>query len=70
MQSLSKNNRAKFQAKSYEWSAVVNIKPDTTMQDLEKIIKIFARKIWLSMLSNRNTQKRGLYRHRKRRKTH
>ncbi|MGX7835398.1 hypothetical protein ACWKSR_09630 [Campylobacter fetus subsp. venerealis] len=27
----------KFQAKSYEWSAVCNIKPDTTMQDLEKL---------------------------------
>ncbi|WP_236843658.1 mobilization protein [Campylobacter lanienae] len=28
-----------FKAKSYEWSAVVNIKPDTTMQDLERLAK-------------------------------
>lgn len=27
----------KFQAKSYEWSSVVNIKPNTTMQDLERL---------------------------------
>ena len=31
----------RFQAKSYEWSAVVNIKPDTTMQDLERLSKHF-----------------------------
>lgn len=34
----------KFQAKSYEWSAVCNIKPDTTMQDLEKLAKHFSDK--------------------------
>lgn len=34
----------KFQAKSYEWSAVVNIKPDTTMQDLEKLAEHFHKK--------------------------
>ena len=27
----------KFQSKSYEWSAVVNLKPSSTMQDLEKL---------------------------------
>jgi hypothetical protein len=30
-----------FKAKSYEWSAVVNIKQDTTMQDLENLAKHF-----------------------------
>lgn len=33
-----------FQAKNYEWSAVVNIKPETTMQDLEKLAKHFSDK--------------------------
>ena len=33
--------KQKFQAKSFEWSAVVNIKPDTTMQDLENLAKYF-----------------------------
>ena len=33
-----------FKAKSYEWSAVVNIKSDTTMQDLEKLAKHFETK--------------------------
>lgn len=33
-----------FKAKSYEWSAVVNIKPDTTMQDLERLAKHFETK--------------------------
>lgn len=39
-----KNTKQKFQAKSYEWSAVVNIKQDTTMQDLEKLAKHFEKK--------------------------
>lgn len=39
-----KNTKQKFQAKSYEWSAVVNIKQDTTMQDLEKLAKHFEEK--------------------------
>uniref|UniRef100_UPI000CF0580A hypothetical protein n=1 Tax=Helicobacter felis TaxID=214 RepID=UPI000CF0580A len=34
----------KFQAKSYLWSAVVNIKPDTTMQDLERLATHFKNK--------------------------
>ncbi|BEG57231.1 hypothetical protein NHP21005_09190 [Helicobacter sp. NHP21005] len=34
----------KFQARSYLWSAVVNIKPDTTMQDLERLVKHFKNK--------------------------
>lgn len=33
-----------FKAKSYEWSAVVNIKQDTTMQDLERLAKHFETK--------------------------
>ena len=33
-----------FKAKSYEWSAVVNIKQDTTMQDLEKLAEHFEKK--------------------------
>ena len=33
--------KQKFQAKSFEWSAVVNIKPDTTIQDLENLAKHF-----------------------------
>lgn len=43
-------NRAKapkapnFKAKSYEWSAVCNIKPTTTMQDLEALAKHFESK--------------------------
>ena len=39
-----KNTKQKFQAKSYEWSAVVNIKQDTTMQDLENLAKHFEDK--------------------------
>lgn len=39
-----KNTKQKFQAKSYEWSAVVNIKPDTTMKDLENLAKHFEKK--------------------------
>lgn len=39
-----KNTKQKFQAKSYEWSAVVNIKQDTTMQDLEKLAEHFETK--------------------------
>lgn len=33
--------KQKFQAKNFEWSAVVNIKPGTTMQDLENLAKHF-----------------------------
>lgn len=33
-----------FKAKSYEWSAVCNIKPETTMQDLEKLASHFNQK--------------------------
>lgn len=39
-----KNTKQKFQAKSYEWSAVINIKQDTTMQDLEKLAEHFETK--------------------------
>ena len=34
----------RLQAKSFEWSAVCNIKPDTTMQDLERLAKHFEAK--------------------------
>lgn len=34
----------KFQAKSYEWSLVVNLKPESTMQDLEKLSEHFFKK--------------------------
>lgn len=34
----------RFQGKNFEWSAVVNIKPNTTMQDLEKLAEHFKKK--------------------------
>ncbi|EAJ0020384.1 mobilization protein [Campylobacter jejuni] len=34
----------KFKAKSYEWSLVVNIKPDTSMNDLQELSKHFQEK--------------------------
>ncbi|EIE1466330.1 mobilization protein [Campylobacter upsaliensis] len=40
----TKHTKQKFQAKSYEWSAVCNIKPETTMQDLEKLASHFNEK--------------------------
>lgn len=40
-QAYTQRTKRAFQAKSYEWSAVVNIKPETTMQDLEKLAKHF-----------------------------
>lgn len=40
----TKRTGQKFQAKSFEWSAVCNIKPDTTMQDLEKLAEHFNHK--------------------------
>ena len=43
-EAYTKNTKQKFQAKSYEWSAVVNIKQDTTMQDLENLAKYFEKK--------------------------
>ncbi|MFC3848527.1 hypothetical protein ACFOPX_08420 [Helicobacter baculiformis] len=36
--------KKKFQAKSYEWSAVVNLKEDSTMQDLERLADHFKSK--------------------------
>ncbi|WP_233705639.1 AAA family ATPase [Helicobacter felis] len=33
-----------FKAKSYLWSAVVNLKPDSTMQDLERLTECFKEK--------------------------
>ncbi|AJC85517.1 mobilization protein (plasmid) [Campylobacter peloridis LMG 23910] len=43
IEAYTKNTKQKFQAKSYEWSAVVNIKPDTTMSDLEKLAEYFQK---------------------------
>ena len=43
-ENYTKTTKQKFQAKSYEWSAVVNIKSDTTMQDLEKLAQHFEKK--------------------------
>ena len=37
----------KPQAKNYEWSAVVNLKPDTTMADLDKLAQHFQKKYGL-----------------------
>ena len=34
----------KFKAKNYEWSAVVNIKPETTMDDLKKLAEHLNKK--------------------------
>ena len=39
----TRTNRA-FHAKTYEWSAVCNIKDSTTMQDLEKLTEHFIKK--------------------------
>ena len=40
----SKARNKAFQAKNYEWSAVVNIKPETTMNDLQKLAQHFSDK--------------------------
>lgn len=42
--STSKARNKAFQAKNYEWSAVVNIKPETTMDDLKKLAEHFNKK--------------------------
>ena len=44
IEAYTKHRGQKFQAKSYEWSAVCNIKPETTMQDLEQLAKHFNEK--------------------------
>lgn len=44
MQNYTKYTGQKFQAKSFEWSAVVNLKPNSTMADLEKLSEHFKRK--------------------------
>lgn len=43
-EAYTKRTGQKFQAKSYEWSAVVNLKPDSTMADLEKLTEYFQTK--------------------------
>jgi len=43
-ENYTQNTGQKFQAKSYEWSAVCNIKPESTMQDLEKLAEHFEKK--------------------------
>lgn len=44
IEAYTKHTGQKFKAKSYEWSAVCNIKPETTMQDLEQLAKHFNEK--------------------------
>ena len=44
MQDYTKHTGQKFQAKSYEWSAVVNLKPESTMEDLEELTEHFSQK--------------------------
>lgn len=44
IENYTRTTKQKFQAKSYEWSAVVNIKPDTTMKDLERLAEHFETK--------------------------
>ncbi|WP_240811441.1 hypothetical protein [Campylobacter helveticus] len=46
-EAYEKNKKPKapsFKAKSYEWSLVVNLKPESTMQDLEKLAQHFSDK--------------------------
>ena len=35
--------KQKFQARSYLWSAVINIKPDTTIDDIRKAVKLIEK---------------------------
>lgn len=44
IENYTRTTKQKFQAKSYEWSAVVNIKSDTTMKDLERLAEHFETK--------------------------
>lgn len=37
METYTARTRQKFQSKSYEWSAVVNLKPSSTMAELQKL---------------------------------
>lgn len=41
MQKYTQRTKQKFQSKSYEWSAVVNLKENSTMQDLENLASYF-----------------------------
>lgn len=44
IENYTKRTGQKLQAKSYEWSAVVNIKPNTTLNDLENLANHFQEK--------------------------
>ncbi|WP_246023142.1 hypothetical protein, partial [Campylobacter estrildidarum] len=44
IENYTKRTGQKLQAKSYEWSAVVNIKPDTSLNDLENLANHFQEK--------------------------
>lgn len=44
IETYTERTKQKFQSKSYEWSAVVNIKETTTLQDLEKLAEHFFKK--------------------------
>ena len=46
-----------FKAKSYEWSAVVNLKPESTMQDLEKLAEHFNKKYGFRDISTNKVKK-------------
>lgn len=44
IQKYTELTNQRFQGKSYEWSAVVNLKEDSTMQDLENLASYFQEK--------------------------
>ena len=44
METYTARTGQKFQSKSYEWSAVVNLKPSSTMAELEKLATHFTEK--------------------------
>lgn len=44
IQTYTERTGQKFQAKSYEWSAVVNLKPDSSMDDLKILAEHFNQK--------------------------
>lgn len=47
MQKYTQRTKQRFQGKSYEWSAVVNLKEDSTMQDLERLALHFQKEYGL-----------------------
>lgn len=47
METYTRHTNQKFQAKSFEWSAVVNLKENSTMQDLENLASHFQKEYGL-----------------------